>query len=220
MSGRVLGRSDIRQICIIVTGLNLNHTQYWWPMTALRHMTRFFCDSWASCVDRVTTVRLCNQVIIYRPNTVNCTDILQQLCCNTVVAEWTSSGRRTGRDAKVSRPGPVNSGILGPDLQNILRQCYDYLAIMKKLGPTIDLRRTSNLQNILYDYRKINLRQNAWKSYDPQLSSVRTKLSKLSKDNQQSHANRETLNVVVTDFVLNWLTIFLRQILARHKSLQ
>jgi len=140
MSGRVLGRSDIRKICMIVTGLNLNHTQYWWPMTAQRHMTRFFCDSWASCVDRVTTVRLCNQVIIYRPNTVNCTDILQQLCCNTVVAEWTSSGRRTGRDVKVSRPGPVNSGILGPDLQNILRQCYDYLMIMPKLRSTYDWR--------------------------------------------------------------------------------
>jgi len=35
----------------------------------------------------------------------------------------------------------------GPDLQNILRQSYDYLTIMPKLP--VDLRRTSNLQNIL-----------------------------------------------------------------------
>jgi len=36
----------------------------------------------------------------------------------------------------------------GPDLQTILRQSYDYLTIMPKV--TIDLRRTSNLRNILH----------------------------------------------------------------------
>jgi len=39
------------------------------------------------------------------------------------------------------------AAVLGPDLQNVLRQSFDYLTIMPKL--TIDLRRTSNLQNIL-----------------------------------------------------------------------
>ena len=38
---------------------------------------------------------------------------------------------------------------LGPDLQNILRQSYDYLTIGPNAKVTIDLRRTSNLQNIL-----------------------------------------------------------------------
>ena len=31
-------------------------------------------------------------------------------------------------------------GVLGPDLQNILRQCYDYLTIMPKLRSTYDGR--------------------------------------------------------------------------------
>jgi len=37
---------------------------------------------------------------------------------------------------------------LGPDLQNILRQSYDYLTIMPTLRSTLAIRRT-NLSNIL-----------------------------------------------------------------------
>jgi len=47
-----------------------------------------------------------------------------------------------------------NFGIQGPDLQNILRQSYDYLTIMPKLRSTYDGRLTYKAS---YDYRKINL---------------------------------------------------------------
>jgi len=39
-------------------------------------------------------------------------------------------------------------GLQSPDLQNISRQSYDYLSY-DNAKVTIDLRRTSNLQNIL-----------------------------------------------------------------------
>jgi len=48
----------------------------------------------------------------------------------------------------------LETKIMGPNLQNILRQSYDYLTIILRISydnvkVTIDLRLTSNLQNIL-----------------------------------------------------------------------
>jgi len=59
---------------------------------------------------------------------------------------------------------------LGSDLQNILRQSYDYLTIMPKFLLTYD---KCLIYKISYDYRKINLRHNCAKSYDKQRAVLR-----------------------------------------------
>jgi len=45
-----------------------------------------------------------------------------------------------GEQTRVSPRNPVIDEVQGPDLQNILRQSYDYLTIMPKLRSTYDKR--------------------------------------------------------------------------------
>ena len=64
--------------------------------------------------------------------------------------------RQTGQDGPVCVVSDVNWTIaLGPDLQNILRQSYDYLTIMPKLRSTYDGRLISKTS---YEGRKAFLR--------------------------------------------------------------
>ena len=57
------------------------------------------------------------------------------------VVRWPAAGDTAG--SSLRRPSSLQHRIynlLGPDLQNILRQSYDYLTIMAKLRPTYDRR--------------------------------------------------------------------------------
>jgi len=61
----------------------------------------------------------------------------------------TAAGSETSVKEKCTL-GRICQPNLGPDLQNILRQSYDYLTIMPKLRSTYDTRDgTSNLHNVL-----------------------------------------------------------------------
>ena len=57
--------------------------------------------------------------------------------------------------------GPNLGRNLGPDLQNILQQSYDYLTIMPKLRITIDLYDRRLIYETSYEGRKAFLRYNS-----------------------------------------------------------
>jgi len=59
------------------------------------------------------------------------------------------SGRGKGGKVKGKAKSRANQVVLGPDLQNILGQSYDYLSFYDNAKVTINLRRMSNLQDIL-----------------------------------------------------------------------